>query len=142
MTVKQITPYLFFNGTASEALALYERALGATVEGLMRYAEMPASAGTTRPEDEGRVMHALVRVGEASFMVSDTPADHPMPPSGNVQVVLDFDDVDDMTHRFDAMAKSGEVTMPLQDAFWGARYGMLTDKHGVRWQFNCALPGR
>jgi len=34
----------------------------------------------------------------------------------------------------------GKVTMPLADAFWGARFGMLVDKFGLHWMFNCELP--
>lgn len=34
------------------------------------------------------------------------------------------------------MAKGGKITMPLQDTFWGARFGMLQDKFGVSWMFN------
>jgi len=33
----------------------------------------------------------------------------------------------------------GQVTMPLQDTFWGARFGMLTDAFAIRWMFNCHL---
>ena len=28
--------------------------------------------------------------------------------------------------------------MPLQTTFWGARYGMLTDRYGVNWMLNCS----
>ena len=27
--------------------------------------------------------------------------------------------------------------MAIHDAFWGAKFGMLTDAFGVRWMFNC-----
>jgi PhnB protein len=34
------------------------------------------------------------------------------------------------------MAAGGKITMPLQDQFWGATFGMLEDKFGVSWMFN------
>ena len=37
------------------------------------------------------------------------------------------------------MGAGGTVTMPLQDMFWGARFGMLKDTFGVQWMFNCEL---
>jgi len=40
---------------------------------------------------------------------------------------------------FNALSEGGNITMPLQDAFWGARFGMLTDKYGVSWMFNHEL---
>ncbi|MFN2447196.1 MAG: VOC family protein [Vicinamibacterales bacterium] len=50
---------------------------------------------------------------------------------------LDFDNVADMTQRFEALGAGGKVTMPLQDTFWGAKFGTLTDAFGVQWMFNC-----
>jgi PhnB protein len=70
-------------------------------------------------------------------MLSDTMPGMPFTPEGNAHVCLDFDDAADMAKRFDALAAGGKVTMPLQDTFWGAKFGMLTDAFGVRWMFNC-----
>ena len=65
--------------------------------------------------------------------------DMPLTVGNNVHVCLDFDDAAEMTRRFDALAAGGQVNMPLQDTFWGARFGMLTDAYGIRWMFNCNL---
>jgi len=42
-----------------------------------------------------------------------------------------------MALRFDALSAGGKITMPLQDTFWGAKFGMLVDAYGVSWMFNC-----
>jgi PhnB protein len=84
------------------------------------------------------VIHALLRFDEAVVMVSDVPADMPATAGDNVQVNLDFDDVEDMTRKFDALAATGRVKMGLHDAFWGARFGMLVDEFGIHWMFHCA----
>jgi PhnB protein len=44
-----------------------------------------------------------------------------------------------MAGKFDALAAGGKVSMPLQDTFWGARFGMLTDAFGIHWMFNAQL---
>jgi PhnB protein len=85
MSIRQLTPYLFFNGTAEEALKHYEQALGAKVEGLMRYRDMPPESGTCPPEDKDRVMHALVHIGEARVMVSDVTRGSPSFPRGQLR---------------------------------------------------------
>jgi PhnB protein len=41
------------------------------------------------------------------------------------------------TRLFNALAKGGQITMPLNDMFWGAYFGMLTDQFGVQWMVNC-----
>ena len=136
MAIKQLNPYLQFNGTAAQAIQLYESALGAKTEALMRFADAP---GMDKPEHRDRIMHSMLRVGPGIIMVSDTMPGQPSTSGGNIDVCLDFDDVDDMASKFNALAAGGAVTTPLQDTFWGARFGTLTDAYGVKWMFNCML---
>ncbi len=82
-------------------------------------------------------MHASLRIDDAVIMMSDTMPDRPVTSGGNVHVSLTCNDVADLTKKFDGLAAGGRVTMPLQDAFWGAKFGMLTDAFGIPWMFNC-----
>lgn len=137
MPIQNLTPYLFFDGTAEKAIRLYERALGAETEALQRYGDRPSPAEGCRPEHEQRVMHASLRLGKAPLMISDLPSERSQPSGSNVQVCLDFDEVDEMTRKFEALAETGNVVMALHDAFWGARFGMLVDEFGIHWMFSC-----
>lgn len=137
MAIRKLNPYLNFNGTAAKAIALYERALGAKTEHVMRFGE--AGGMPVAPENKDRVMHAHLRIGEGVVMLSDTMPNMPAPAESNVHVMLDFDDPAEMTEKFNALAAGGQVTMPLQDTFWGAKFGMLTDAFAIRWMFNCEL---
>ena len=75
------------------------------------------------------------------IMISDGPPGHAVSSSTAVHVALHFDsDLDEVGRKFDALAQGGEVTMPLTDTFWGARFGTLTDAFGIRWMFNAELP--
>ncbi len=135
MSIQKLNPYLVFDGDAEKAIRLYERALGATTEGLMRFGEAPGpSVGS---EHRNRVMHALLHVGAGVVMISDSMPGKPVPAGTNVQVCLDFDDADDLRRRFELLAAGGKVVMPPQDTFWGATFGMLTDAFGVGWMLNC-----
>ena len=136
MAIKQINPYLNFNGDAAQAVKLYESALGAKVERLSRFGDMPSSDAT--PETKDRVMHAVLRLGDAGMiMLSDIMPGMPHNPGSNHYVCLDFDDAADMTQKFDALSAGGKVGMPLTDTFWGAKFGILVDAYGVQWMFNC-----
>lgn len=137
MTIKQLNPYLNFDGTAAKAIALYERALGAKTENVQRFGDMPGSPPAS--ESKERVLHATLRIGGGLIMLSDTPAGMPVSAEGNQHICLDFDDPADLTSKFEALSAGGKVTMPVQDTFWGAKFGMLTDAYGVRWMFNCEL---
>jgi PhnB protein len=138
MSIKKVNPYLNFNGTADKAIKLYESALGAKVETVMRFGEMPdAKFG---PDDKNRVMHAALQLGDGGVvMISDTMPDSPTTIGTNAYVALHFDDAAETASRFDALAAGGKVTMPLADTFWGAKFGMLTDAFGINWMFNCEL---
>jgi PhnB protein len=59
--------------------------------------------------------------------------------NGMVHLCLNFEDPGEQKKVFNALAEGGEVGMPLQDTFWGAKYGMLTDKFGVNWMLNCEM---
>jgi PhnB protein len=70
-------------------------------------------------------------------MISDDTESVP-PGGGHLQLALDFTDLTEMTDAFAALATDGRVLLPVQDTFWGAKFGMLRDPFGVRWMFNCA----
>jgi PhnB protein len=137
MSIKKLNPYLNFNGTAAKAIELYERVLGAKVENMMRFGDMPG--GTSAADTKDRVMHAVLKLGEQVVMLSDGRPDMLIPSESNQHLCLDFDDADDMARKFDALAAGGKVTMPLADTFWGAKFGMLTDAYNVQWMFNCEM---
>ena len=135
MAIKNLNPYLNFDGTAAKALELYQRALGAKVMQVSRFGE--AKGMDVPPDAKDRVLHASIQLGEGYVMMSDTMPGMPAPTGNNVHVSLNCDDVADMERKFEALAAGGKVTMPLQDTFWGARFGMLTDAFGINWMFNC-----
>jgi PhnB protein len=80
-----LTPYLSFGGNTREAFAFYEKALGAKIETMMSYAEMPASSNPgdgcdehgPRPTGDG-IMHACLALpGGAMLFAGDTPPGMP-----------------------------------------------------------------
>ena len=127
MPIKELTPYLNFNGNAREAIKLYQAALGAKIEG----EEMPFE------KDPTRIMHARIKLGPGIVMLSDAPPNMTVPAESNAHVSLDYSDVNEMKQAFELLSAGGKVTMPLQDTFWGATFGMLTDRFNIRWMFNC-----
>jgi PhnB protein len=133
MSIQKLNPYINFNGDAATAIALYERTLGAKVERLMRFGELPDMP----PQHKDRIMHAELRLGEATLMLSDGQADHPVKTGSCSHVCLHFGDAKDMQQKFEALSSGGEVSYPIHDAFFGAKFGMLVDAVGVQWMFIC-----
>ncbi|MFL6664484.1 MAG: VOC family protein [Rhizobacter sp.] len=138
-----LTPYLSFPGNTREVFAFYEKALGAKIQNLLRYADMPASA--TRSESCGdapmpsgdAIMHAcLVLPGGAMLFAGDTPPGMPYEGVKGVMLALQYDSVDQAHGAFHALSQGGKVTMPLAPAFWAKTFGMLTDRYGLSWAVN------
>jgi PhnB protein len=142
MAVKEIIPYLMFGGDAEKALRLYEKVLGAKVENLLRYKDGPAGPPGCEPssEDAQRVMHALLQLGPLKIMAGDCPSSMGKPSGENVQICLEFDDPQELRRKFDGLADKGTVRLPVQDTFWGAVFGMVTDSYGIQWMFSHTKP--
>lgn len=140
MGIQQLNPYLNFDGDAAKAVELYRSALGAVVERLSHFGDMPGSEAPAATKD--RVMHAVLKLGASGvIMLSDIHPGMAHTPGTNAYVCLNFDDPDDMAQKFEALSAGGVVQMPLNDTFWGAKFGMLVDAFGVRWMFNCEKKG-
>lgn len=135
--LKDLYPYLNFNGQAADAMALYVKALGAVVEGDMRWRDLPDHEVPAEMAD--RVMHGCIRIGGHTLNLCDVPPQHELKPGNDVHVMLEFADPDALARCFEALSEGGTVRMPIHDAFWGARYGELTDAFGIGWKFNCQL---
>ena len=130
----KLNPYLNFAGNAEEALNFYKDALNGEIQQLGRYGDSPM------PCDENfknKIMHARLVFDDNLIMVSDVTKEHPVNTDGNIQMSLDMENEKRLDEVFHKMAAGGKVTFELQDTFWGARFGMLKDKFGVNWMFNC-----
>ena len=134
MAITQLNPYLNYDGTAAQAIALYEKVLGATHSGIRRFGDVPDMPADDEHKD--RVMHAELKVGAGTIMISDTPPGQASDLGNNVYVCLNCDNVAEMTDMFNGLAIGGRVTMPLQETFWGATFGIVTDPYGINWMFN------
>jgi PhnB protein len=137
--IQQLNPYVCLNGTAEKAIRLYESALGAKVESLQRYGEAGGGCGPVAREHQGLVVHAAVRIGPGVVMFSDMTPDRPAPTQSNLAIALHYTDAAAMARDFDALAAGGTVDCPIQDMFWGAKFGSLKDAYGVSWMFNCPV---
>ncbi len=137
--MEPITPYLNFNGNAGEALAFYGKAFDGEVLFQQTYGDSPMEGMDEAWKD--KVMHAIFQAGSLSFMVSDVMhTDQKVTPGSNTQLSLNFKHEEDIDRVFAALSDGARITMPLQDTFWGAKFGMLTDKFDINWMFNFDRP--
>lgn len=115
-----ITPHLTVKG-AAKAIEFYERAFGAEV---VARNEMPGT---------GMVMHATLMIGDAPIMLNDEFPQGASAPgdSSPVAIHLYTEDADGLFER--AVKAGAQVLFPLEDTFWGDRYGLVKDPFGHHW---------
>jgi PhnB protein len=138
--MKNMNVYLTFDGTCKDALEHYKESLGGEIVSLQTFGEAP----TTNIPDEKKnnVMHAEFRAGDIYFMASDSMPEQSLTAGNTVTLSIGLNSLEEQETIFGKLSDGGAVTMPLQDTFWGARFGMLTDKFGVNWMLNCELHQR
>lgn len=117
-----VTPHLVCAGAAA-AIDFYKKAFGAVEHGRL-------------PGPDGRIMHAMLRIGDSAVMLVDE-----MPEWGSlgpkalkgspVTIHLYVDDADAFVKR--AAQAGAKVTMPVAEQFWGDRYGRIEDPFGHHW---------
>ena len=130
----KLVPYLNFNGNCEDALNFYKKCLGGKIVGLQRFSDSPMDV----PKGfKKRVLHATFKFGDNVIMASDSMPANPIEHGNGFSLSIDVKDVKSLNSTFKKLSAGGKVTMPLQDTFWGARFGMLKDKYGVGWMFNC-----
>jgi PhnB protein len=131
-----VKPYLSFNGNCAEAINYYKDVLGGDILFMQRYGDSPMPSEGV----EDLVMHTTLKVGDSVIMASDCPPGQPASTGNNVSLAVGVDQAAEADAMFARMAEGGNITMPIQETFWAERFGMLTDKFGVNWMFNCEKP--
>ena len=139
----RVSTYLNFQRNTEQAFLFYRTVFGGEFNGPMhRFADVPAAPGQP-PMAEGDkqlVMHVeLALLGGHVLMGTDAPESmgFKLVSGNNVYINLEPDTRAEADRLFNALAAGGKVETALQDMFWGAYFGSLTDRFGVQWMVNC-----
>ena len=133
-----VKPYINFKGNSQEAIDFYKENLGAEVLFIGRYGDSPMKGHA--PDD--KIMHCTLRIGDSHVMACDSVfEEYPVSVGNNICLAIGTDDLDHAEKMFEQMSEGGQITMPMQETFWAQRFGMLTDKFGINWMFNCEREG-
>jgi PhnB protein len=123
-----ITPHITIRDRkAADAIEFYKKAFGA--EELMRH-----------PTDDGRLMHAHLKINGGSLMLHDDFPEHmggPSQPAASFVLHLQVPNADAAWKR--ALDAGAEVRFELKDQFWGDRYGQVTDPFGFIWSIGAPV---
>lgn len=136
-----VNVYLTFKGNCEEAFNFYKKAFGRDFQRIDRFGAMPPSEGmASMPADQkNKIMHVSLPISKETFLMgSDSLEGFGQPTifGNNFFISIHTDDRGEADRLFKTLSEGGQVTMPLQDTFWGAYWGMFIDRYGIGWQVN------
>ena len=137
--------YLTFNGNCEEAFNFYKSVFGGEFPYIGRFKDMPPQPGQPAIPEEmvNRIMHVTLPISkETMIMGSDTGGEWAAnyKAGNNFSISISPGSKEEADKLFSGLSAGGTVTMPMNNTFWGSYYGMFTDKFGINWMVNLALP--
>lgn len=135
-----INPYLTFNGNCEEAFTFYKSVFGGDFPYIGRYSDMPPTEGKAVPAEEGnKIMHVSLPISKETILMGSDSSE--MFGSAtvfgtNIAISINTDTKEEAIKLFDGLSAGGKVTLPMGKTFWGAWFGMFTDKFDIHWMVN------
>jgi len=130
----QINAYLNFDGNCREAMTFYKKCLGGeltvqTIEGSPIEFQCPVSM-------KQQVLHASLLKDNLVLMASDMAEPEGFIKGNTIALSLNCNSEREIRTFFSRLSAGGRITHPLEKQFWGATFGVLTDKFGIKWILN------
>lgn len=125
----KLTPYLHFDGNCEEAVSSYKSIFNGNLD-IKRFETAPMEV----PEShKSKVLHAVLTFGNNTIMASDSFPGSPVTRGNDTVLSLELENEKQAREIYEALTKDGKIIMPLERQFWGAIFGQLEDRFGVRW---------
>ena len=134
-----VNTYLTFQDNCRQAFEFYRSVFGGEFTDLQSFRDGP-DMGV--PEGElDLVMHVSLPIGSGVLMGSDRASfGSPLTTGNNFSLSIAPDSKEEADALLAKLSDGGQVTMPMQDMFWGAYFGMCTDRYGINWMLVYAPP--
>lgn len=137
-TQADITPYRRFPGTAREAMETYQRIFGGELQ-IMSYSSVHTDEELGDLGD--KVMHSELLINDRKVLFAADAPGGQLPQKGDdtpLSITGGPAQAEQIREHWEQLAEGGTITLPLEQAPWGATFGQLTDRFGTIWMFNIA----
>ena len=135
-----VNVYLNFDGKCEEAFEFYKSVFGGEFSYIGRFNEMPQDENNKLSEADGnKIMHVSLPISaETNLFGSDTVGawSPKLVQGNNYSISINASSKEEADRLFNGLSAGGQVTMPLENTFWGAYFGMFVDKYGINWMVN------
>src|SRR3954453_1533870 len=128
----QINPYVGFNGKCREAMTFYKECLGGELA-LTTVAESTIATQCPAAMQDNILHSSLTRNGTVLLMASDMTGPDGFQQGNNISLSMNCSSGEEINVFFSKLSEDGKIIDPLKVQFWGALFGVFTDKFGIRW---------
>ncbi|MBY0477121.1 MAG: VOC family protein [Chitinophagaceae bacterium] len=133
--MRAVNPYLNFPGTTEDAFLFYRSVFGGEFAMLQRFKDTPEKDRVPAHEQD-KIMHIALPIGNGTVLMGtdalESMGQH-VTIGNNFHLSISTESEEEAKTLFAALSARGKVTIPLDKMFWGAYFGMCTDKFDVQW---------
>lgn len=133
-----LNSYLNFLGNTEEAFNFYKSVFGGEFTTVQRFKDVPGTENISA-EDQNKIMHISLPIGKHSILMATDALEsmgHKLTVGDNFSISIGADTKEEADTIFAKLSEGGQITMPLEMAFWGEYFGMLKDKFGIQWMMS------
>lgn len=137
-----VNVYLTFDGQCEAAFNFYKSVFGGEFPYIGKFKDMPQDDKNCPPmseEDGNKIMHVTLPISaETCLMGSDSAGEWSgkLINGNNFAISINATSKEEADRLFNSLSEGGQITMPLNNTFWGAYFGMFTDKFQINWMVN------
>lgn len=130
-----INPYINFNGNAEEAFQFYKSVFGGEFAMIMRFKDMPNAQHPIAAQEENKIMHIALPIGNNILMANDVPEfmGRVNENENRSKISVSAESREEADKLFNGLSAGGNIEMPIADSPWGSYFGMFRDKYGIEW---------
>jgi len=138
----KLNTYLNFPGNTEEAFHFYKSVFGGEFNSVVRFKDMPMEGVKLSKEDENKIMHIGLPIGDQVLMATDAleSMGFKVNMGNNSYIMIQVDTKEEADRIFNALSAGGKVEMAMADQPWGDYYGSFWDKFGVGWMVDYGYP--
>ena len=130
----QINSYLTFGGNCREAMNFYQSCLGGELY-FQTVGESPM-VEQIPVQMRDKILHSTLTKGALVLMASDMTPQSGLHVGNAVSLMLECESEEQIRECYYKLTEGGQATHPLEESFWGALFGGLTDRYGNNWLLN------
>ena len=139
----RVCTYLNFPGKTEEAFLFYKSVFKTEFggKGIHRFGDIPADVNQPPVAESLKklILHIELPItGNHILMGTDAPSEmgFTLTQGNNMHICIEPASREEGARIFNELSQDGNITMPLQDMFWGAYFGSFCDKYGINWMIN------